>query len=141
MTSIIDRKDIQKLLTDPMTDHSEFDSLRVEFLKARTEYKSNKQAYNGMKRHRILRMNTNSLTILSKMYEDLKKSRTSYYVAKRKLTMCAIATFTRKISLRMTKNEMAVLGSKLIELYKSSEISSNEIVEFSIHTDLRGRIL
>lgn len=137
MKSIIDRKQ----LTDMTIDTRKFNSAHVAFVNARKEYHDAKQAYNKFKSYRVMRMNANTIQMIQKLYKNLTAARKKYQEAKRYLNQAAIATFTLTVSLKMNKKEIGALGAKLIELYRSSETKEDELVEFRIHTDRRGRIL
>lgn len=137
MKSIIDRKQ----LTDMTIDTRKFNSAHVAFVNARKEYHDAKQAYNKFKSYKVMRMNANTIQMIQKLYKNLTAARKKYQEAKRYLNQAAIATFTLTVSLKMNKKEIGALGAKLIELYRSSETKEDELVEFRIHTDRRGRIL
>lgn len=137
MKSIIDRKQ----LTDMTIDTRKFNSAHVAFVNARREYHDDKQAYNKFKAYKVMRMNANTIQMIQKLYKNLTAARKKYQEAKRYLNQAAIATFTLTVSLKMNKKEIGALGAKLIELYRSSETKEDELVEFRIHTDRRGRIL
>lgn len=137
MKSIIDRKQ----LTDMTIDTRKFNSAHVAFVNARKEYHDAKQAYNRFKSYKVMRMNANTIQMIQKLYKNLTAARKKYQEAKRYLNQAAIATFTLTVSLKMNKKEIGALGAKLIELYRSSETKEDELVEFRIHTDRRGRIL
>lgn len=137
MKSIIDRKQLK----DMTIDTRKFNGAHVAFVNARKEYHDAKQAYNKFKAYKVMRMNSNTIEMIKKLYKNLTDARKKYQEAKRYLNQAAIATFTHTVSLKMNKKEIGALGSKLIELYRSSETKEDEIVEFKIHTDRRGRIL
>lgn len=137
MKSIIDRKQ----LTDMTIDTRKFNAAHVAFVNARKNYHDAKQAYNKFKAYKVMRMNSNTIQMIQKLYKNLTDARKKYQEAKRYLNQAAIATFTLTVSLKMNKKEIGALGAKLIELYRSSETKEDELVEFKIHTDRRGRIL
>ena len=137
MKSIIDRKQLK----DMTIDTRKFNGAHVAFVNARKEYHDAKQAYNKFKAYKVMRMNSNTIEMIQKLYKNLTAARKKYQEAKRYLNQAAIATFTQTISLKMNKKEIGALGAKLIELYRSSETKEDELVEFKIHTDRRGRIL
>ena len=137
MKSIIDRKQLK----DMTIDTRKFNGAHVAFVNARKEYHDAKQAYNKFKAYKVMRMNSNTIEMIKKLYKNLTAARKKYQEAKRYLNQAAIATFTHTISLKMNKKEIGALGAKLIELYRSSETNEDELVEFKIHTDRRGRIL
>ena len=137
MKSIIDRKQLK----DMTIDTRKFNGAHVAFVNARKEYHDAKQAYNKFKAYKVMRMNSNTIQMIQKLYKNLTAARKKYQEAKRYLNQAAIATFTHTISLKMNKKEIGALGAKLIELYRSSETKEDELVEFKIHTDRRGRIL
>ena len=137
MKSIIDRKQLK----DMTIDTRKFNCAHVAFVNARKEYHDAKQAYNKFKAYKVMRMNSNTIEMIQKLYKNLTAARKKYQEAKRYLNQAAIATFTHTISLKMNKKEIGALGAKLIELYRSSETKEDELVEFKIHTDRRGRIL
>ena len=137
MKSIIDRKQLK----DRTIDTGKFDRAHVTFVKARKDYHDAKQAYNRFKAYKVMRMNTNTIQMIQKLYKNLTAARKKYQEAKRYLNLTAVATFTLTVSLKMNKKEIGALGAKLIELYWSNETKEDELVEFRIHTDSRGRIL
>lgn len=137
MKSIIDRKQLK----DRTIDTGKFNSAHVAFVNARKEYHDAKQAYNKFKSYKVMRMNANTIQMIQKLYKNLTAARKKYQEAKRYLNQAVIATFTLTVSLKMNKKEIGELGAKLIELYRSSETKEDELVEFRIHTDRRGRIL
>ena len=137
MKSIIDRKQLKDLTIDTR----KFNGAHVAFVNARKNYHDAKQAYNKFKAYKVMRMNSNTIQMIQKLYKNLTDARKKYQEAKRYLNQAAIATFTLTVSLKMNKKEIGALGAKLIELYRSSETKEDEIVEFRIHTDRRGRIL
>lgn len=137
MKSIIDRKQLK----DTTIDTRKFNAAHVAFVNARKEYHDAKQAYNKFKAYKVMRMNSNTIQMIQKLYKNLTAARKKYQEAKRYLNMTAIATFTLTVSLKMNKKEIGALGAKLIELYRSSNTKEDELVEFRIHTDRRGRIL
>lgn len=137
MKSIIDRKQLK----DMTIDTRKFNGAHVAFVNARKEYHDAKQAYNKFKAYKVMRMNSNTIEMIQKLYKNLTAARKKYQEAKRYLNQAAIATFTLTVSLKMNKKEIGALGAKLIELYRSSETKEDELVEFKIHTDRRGRIL
>lgn len=137
MKSIIDRKQLK----DMTIDTRKFNAAHVAFVNARKNYHDAKQAYNKFKAYKVMRMNSNTIEMIQKLYKNLTDARKKYQEAKRYLNQAAIATFTHTISLKMNKKEIGALGAKLIELYRSSETKEDELVEFRIHTDRRGRIL
>jgi Fic family protein len=137
MKSIIDRKQLK----DMTIDTRKFNGAHVAFVNARKEYHDAKQAYNKFKAYKVMRMNSNTIEMIKKLYKNLTDARKKYQEAKRYLNQAAIATFTLTVSLKMNKKEIGALGAKLIELYRSSETKEDELVEFKIHTDRRGRIL
>ena len=137
MKSIIDRKQLK----DMTIDTRRFNSAHVAFVNARKEYHDAKQAYNKFKAYKVMRMNSNTIEMIQKLYKNLTAARKKYQEAKRYLNQAAIATFTHTISLKMNKKEIGALGAKLIELYRSNDTKEDELVEFKIHTDRRGRIL
>lgn len=137
MKSIIDRKQLK----DMTIDTRKFNGAHVAFVNARKNYHDAKQAYNKFKAYKVMRMNSNTIEMIQKLYKNLTDARKKYQEAKRYLNQAAIATFTHTVSLKMNKKEIGALGAKLIELYRSSETKEDELVEFRIHTDRRGRIL
>jgi hypothetical protein len=137
MKSIIDRKQLK----DMTIDTRKFNGAHVAFVNARKNYHDAKQAYNKFKAYKVMRMNSNTIQMIQKLYKNLTDARKKYQEAKRYLNQAAIATFTLTVSLKMNKKEIGALGAKLIELYRSSETKEDELVEFKIHTDRRGRIL
>ena len=137
MKSIIDRKQLK----DMTIDTRKFNAFHVAFVNARKNYHDAKQAYNKFKAYKVMRMNSSAIQMIQKLYKNLTAARKKYQEAKRYLNQAAIATFTHTISLKMNKKEIGALGAKLIELYRSSETKEDELVEFKIHTDRRGRIL
>jgi hypothetical protein len=137
MKSIIDRKQLK----DMTIDTRKFNGAHVAFVNARKEYHDAKQAYNKFKSYKVMRMNANTIQMIQKLYKNLTAARKKYQEAKRYLNQAAIATFTLTVSLKMNKKEIGALGAKLIELYRSSDTKDDELVEFKIHTDRRGRIL
>lgn len=137
MKSIIDRKQLK----DMTIDTRKFNGAHVAFVNARKEYHDAKQAYNKFKAYKVMRMNSNTIEMIQKLYKNLTAARKKYQEAKRYLNQAAIATFTHTISLKMNKKEIGALGAKLIELYRSNDTKEDELVEFKIHTDRRGRIL
>ena len=137
MKSIIDRKQLK----DMTIDTRKFNGAHVAFVNARKEYHDAKQAYNKFKAYKVMRMNSNTIEMIKKLYKNLTAARKKYHEAKRYLHESAIATFTHTISLKMNKKEIGALGAKLIELYRSNDTKEDELVEFKIHTDRRGRIL
>ena len=137
MKSIIDRTQLK----DMTIDTRKFNGAHVAFVNARKEYHDAKQAYNKFKAYKVMRMNSNTIEMIQKLYKNLTAARKKYQEAKRYLNQAAIATFTHTISLKMNKKEIGALGAKLIELYRSNDTKEDELVEFKIHTDRRGRIL
>lgn len=137
MKSIIDRKQLK----DMTIDTRKFNAAHVAFVNARKNYHDAKQAYNKFKAYKVMRMNSNTIQMIQKLYKNLTDARKKYQEAKRYLNQAAIATFTLTVSLKMNKKEIGALGAKLIELYRSSETKEDELVEFRIQTDRRGRIL
>lgn len=137
MKSIIDRKQLK----DMTIDTRKFNGAHVAYVNARKEYHDAKQAYNKFKAYKVMRMNSNTIKMIQKLYKNLTAARKKYQEAKRYLNQTAIATFTLTVSLKMNKREIGVLGAKLIELYHSKETKEDELIEFRIHTDRRGRIL
>ena len=137
MKSIIDRKQLK----DITIDTRKFNAAHVAFVNARKNYHDAKQAYNKFKAYKVMRMNSNTIQMIKKLYKNLTDARKKYQEAKRYLNQAAIATFTLTVSLKMNKKEIGALGAKLIELYRSSETKEDELVEFRIQTDRRGRIL
>lgn len=137
MKSIIDRKQLK----DMTIDTRKFNCAHVSFVKARKDYHDAKQAYNKFKDYKVMRMNTNTIQMIQKLYKNLTDARKKYQEAKRYLNRAAIDTFTITVALKMNKEEICALGEKLIEVYRSAEIKGDELVEFRIHTDRRGRIL
>lgn len=140
MKSIIDRRQLKDMTIDPRK-FSKFNSAHIAFVNARKEYHDAKQAYNKFKAYKVMRMNSNTIKMIQKLYKNLTDARKKYQEAKLYLNRTAIVTFTNTISLKMNKKEIGALGAKLIELYRSSETKEDELVEFRIHTDSRGRIL
>ena len=137
MKSIIDRKQLK----DITIDTRKFNAAHVAFVNARKNYHDAKQAYNKFKAYKVMPMNSNTIQMIKKLYKNLTDARKKYQEAKRYLNQAAIATFTLTVSLKMNKKEIGALGAKLIELYRSSETKEDELVEFRIQTDRRGRIL
>jgi hypothetical protein len=137
MKSIINRSQLK----DRTIDTRKFNAAHVAFVNARNEYRSAKQAYNSFKAYKVMRMNTNTIQMIQKLYKNLTAARKKYQEAKLYLNRTAIATFTLTVSLKMNKKEIGALGAKLIELYRSNGTNEDELVEFKIHTDRRGRIL
>jgi hypothetical protein len=137
MKSIINRSQLK----DRTIDTRKFNAVHVAFVNARNEYRSAKQAYNSFKAYKVMRMNTNTIQMIQKLYKNLTAARKKYQEAKLYLNRTAIATFTLTVSLKMNKKEIGALGAKLIDLYRSNETNEDELVEFKIHTDRRGRIL
>ena len=137
MKSIINRSQLK----DRTIDTRKFNAAHVAFVNARNEYRSAKQAYNKFKAYKVMRMNTSTIQMIKKLYKNLTDARKKYQEAKLYLNRTAIATFTLTVSLKMNKKEIGALGAKLIELYRSNETKEDELVEFKIHTDRRGRIL
>jgi hypothetical protein len=137
MKSIINRSQLK----DRTIDTRKFNAVHVAFVNARNEYRSAKQAYNSFKAYKVMRMNTNTIQMIQKLYKNLTAARKKYQEAKLYLNRTAIATFTLTVSLKMNKKEIGALGAKLIELYRSNGTNEDELVEFKIHTDRRGRIL
>lgn len=137
MKSIIDRKQLK----DPTIDTRKFNGAHVDFVNARKNYHDAKQAYNKFKAYKVMRMNTNTIKMIQKLYKNLTDARKKHQEAKRYLNQTAIDTFTHTISLKMNKKEMVSLGAKLIEMYRSYDTKDDELLEFKIHTDLGGRIL
>lgn len=137
MKSIIDRR----LLKDMTIDTRKFNGAHVAFVNARKEYHDTKQAYNKFKAYKVMRMNSNTIKMIQKLYKNLTDARKKHQEAKRYLNQTAIDTFTHTISLKMNKKEMVSLGAKLIEMYRSYDTNDDELLEFKIHTDLGGRIL
>ena len=137
MKSIIDRTQLK----DMTIDTRKFNGAHVAFVNARKGYHDAKQAYNKFKSYKVMRMNSNTIQMIQKLYKNMTAARKKYKEAKRYLNKTAIATFTHTISLKMNKKEIGKLGTKLIELYRSIETKEDELVEFKIHTDRRGRIL
>lgn len=137
MKSIIDRKQLK----DMTIDTRKFNAAHVSFVNARKNYHDAKQAYNKFKAYKVMRMNSNTIQMIQKLYKNLTDARKKYQEAKRYLNQAAIATFTLTVSLKMNKKEIGALGAKLIELYRSSETKEDELVEFRLRTDRRGRLL
>jgi hypothetical protein len=137
MKSIIDRKQLK----DMTIDTRKFNAAHVAFVNARKNYHDAKQAYNKFKAYKVMRMNSNTIQMIQKLYKNLTDPRKKYQEAKRYLNQAAIATFTLTVSLKMNKKEIGALGAKLIELYRSANTKEDELVEFRLHTDRRGRIL
>lgn len=137
MKSIIDRR----LLKDMTIDTRKFNGAHVAFVNARKEYHDTKRAYNKFKAYKVMRMNSNTINMIQKLYKNLTDARKKHQEAKRYLNQTAIDTFTHTISLKMNKKEMVSLGAKLIEMYRSYDTNDDELLEFKIHTDLGGRIL
>ena len=137
MKSIIDRKQLK----DTTIDTRKFNAAHVAFVNARKNYHDAKQAYNKFKAYNVMRMNTNAIKMIQKLYKNLTDARKKYQESKRYLNQTAIDTFTHTISLKMNKKEICALGAKFIELYRSVETNDDELIEFKIRTDCRGRIL
>ena len=137
MKSIIDRNQLK----DMTIDTRKFNGAHVAFVNARKNYHDAKQAYNKFKAYKVMRMNSNAIKMIQKLYQNLTDARKKYQESKRYLNQTAIDTFTHTISLKMNKREICALGAKFIELYRSAETNDDELIEFKIRTDRRGRIL
>ena len=137
MKSIIDRNQLK----DMTIDTRKFNGAHVAFVNARKNYHDAKQAYNKFKAYKVMRMNSNAIKMIQKLYKNLTDARKKYQESKRYLNQTAIDTFTHTISLKMNKREICALGAKFIELYRSAETKDDELIEFKIRTDRRGRIL
>ena len=137
MKSIIDRNQLK----DMTIDTRKFNAAHVAFVNARKNYHDAKQAYNKFKAYKVMRMNSNAIKMIQKLYKNLTDARKKYQESKRYLNQTAIDTFTHTISLKMNKREICALGAKFIELYRSAETKDDELIEFKIRTDSRGRIL
>ena len=137
MKSIIDRNQLK----DMTIDTRKFNGAHVAFVNARKNYHDAKQAYNKFKAYKVMRMNSNAIQMIQKLYKNLTDARKKYQESKRYLNQTAIDTFTHTISLKMNKREICALGAKFIELYRSAETKDDELIEFKIRTDRRGRIL
>lgn len=137
MKSIIDRTQLK----DMTIDTRKFNGAHVAFVNARKEYHDAKQAYNKFKAYKVMRMNSNTIQMIQRLYKNMTEARKKYQEAKRYLNKTAIDTFTITHSLKMNKKGIGALGAKLIELYRSIETKEDELVEFKIHTDCRGRVL
>ena len=143
MKSIINRESLHETLEDRTIDTSKYVECWSKFKKCKKEYHDAKVAYNTFKKYKLMRMNENTMKVLKSMYNKLSIARQKYYEAKKQLNATVVYTFTKKITLKLTKREIGALGARLIELYRaqSERVKDTDLIEFTIHTSKSGRVL
>ena len=141
MKSIIDRETLKSMVDDPNIDTKLYTEALELFKNAKAEYKEAKVAYNSIKKQKLMRMNPDAFRTLMSLYSVMRRARDKYYSAKRDLNIIAVDTFTHSAVLTLNRMELGELVTKLVDLYNDHDWKDNELIDLTIRTDKKGRVL